>query len=373
VQLWSDGFYATPGLSWDRETLQGHPFYYFAYGAAVSEVVVDTLTGERKLLRADMLHDAGQSLNPAIDIGQIEGAFIQGMGWLTSEELVWHPADGSPRPAADHARAQHLQDPHRQRLPADFTRAAVRPAQPARQHPPQQGRGRAAAAAALLGVLRHPRRGLGRGRPPRGPAAAAPATPEAILRAITAVQRPPLERRRPARHRAALAGRRPPGVVVEVIAHAGSVPREAGTRMLVAADAVLGTIGGGHLELQAIADARSLLAGHAARASSTSPWARAWASAAAVRWTCASRRWPTRPCRPGRSRRATVHLQLYGAGHVGRAIVRCWPACLPGAVDRRARRPSSRARALPAPHRGAASNRCRPRWPPRRRVPSTWC
>ncbi|KNZ34554.1 MAG: aldehyde oxidase [Methylibium sp. NZG] len=97
VQLWSDGFYATPGLSWDRETMQGRPFFYFAYGAAVSEVVVDTLTGEWKLLRADVLHDAGRSLNPAVDIGQVEGAFIQGMGWLTTEELVWHPADGTPR------------------------------------------------------------------------------------------------------------------------------------------------------------------------------------------------------------------------------------------------------------------------------------
>jgi xanthine dehydrogenase large subunit len=95
VQLWSDGFYATPGLSWDKEKMFGRPFYYFAYGAAVSEVVVDTLTGEWKLLRADILHDAGQSLNPAVDIGQIEGAFIQGMGWLTMEELVWHPNDGS--------------------------------------------------------------------------------------------------------------------------------------------------------------------------------------------------------------------------------------------------------------------------------------
>jgi xanthine dehydrogenase large subunit len=94
VQLWSDGFYATPGLSWDREKMFGRPFYYFAYGAAVSEVVVDTLTGEWKLLRADILHDAGQSLNPSIDIGQIEGAFIQGMGWLTMEELVWHPTSG---------------------------------------------------------------------------------------------------------------------------------------------------------------------------------------------------------------------------------------------------------------------------------------
>ncbi len=89
VQLWSDGFYKTPGLHWDAETLQGRPFYYFAYGAAVSEVVVDTLSGEFKLLRADLLHDAGNSINPAIDIGQVEGGFIQGMGWLTSEELVW--------------------------------------------------------------------------------------------------------------------------------------------------------------------------------------------------------------------------------------------------------------------------------------------
>jgi len=97
VQLWSDGFYATPGLSWNRQTLQGRPFYYYAYGAAVSEVLVDTLTGEWKLLQADLLHDAGRSLNPALDIGQVEGAFIQGMGWLTMEELVWHPADGSPR------------------------------------------------------------------------------------------------------------------------------------------------------------------------------------------------------------------------------------------------------------------------------------
>src|SRR5207344_990991 len=91
VQLWADGFYATPGLHWNREALQGKPFFYFAYGAAVSEVVVDTLTGESRLVRADVLHDVGRSLNPAIDIGQIEGAFIQGMGWLTTEELKWHP------------------------------------------------------------------------------------------------------------------------------------------------------------------------------------------------------------------------------------------------------------------------------------------
>jgi xanthine dehydrogenase large subunit len=90
VQLWSEGFYATPGIRWDKQTMSGKPFYYFAYGAAVSEVLVDTLTGEWKLLRADLLHDVGQSINPAIDIGQVEGAFIQGMGWLTTEELCWN-------------------------------------------------------------------------------------------------------------------------------------------------------------------------------------------------------------------------------------------------------------------------------------------
>jgi xanthine dehydrogenase large subunit len=90
VQLWSDGFYATPGLHWDQESMSGHPFSYFSYGAAVSEVVVDTLTGEWKLLRADVLYDAGTSLNPAIDLGQVEGAFIQGMGWLTTEQLWWN-------------------------------------------------------------------------------------------------------------------------------------------------------------------------------------------------------------------------------------------------------------------------------------------
>ncbi len=94
VQLWSDGFYTTPKLHWDREAMQGRPFFYFAYGAAVSEVVIDTLTGEWKLLRADVLHDVGRSINPAIDIGQVEGAFIQGMGWLTTEELWWHPQSG---------------------------------------------------------------------------------------------------------------------------------------------------------------------------------------------------------------------------------------------------------------------------------------
>lgn len=90
VQLWSDGFYATPDLHWDSNTMTGSPFYYFAYGASVTEVLIDTLTGEWKLLRSDLLHDAGNPLNEAIDIGQVEGAYIQGMGWLTLEQLCWN-------------------------------------------------------------------------------------------------------------------------------------------------------------------------------------------------------------------------------------------------------------------------------------------
>ncbi len=89
VPLSATGYWRTPQIHFDRERFRGEPFYYFAYGAAVSEVVIDTLTGESRLLRADLLHDVGRSLNPAIDRGQVEGGFIQGMGWLTTEEVVW--------------------------------------------------------------------------------------------------------------------------------------------------------------------------------------------------------------------------------------------------------------------------------------------
>lgn len=89
ISLSSTGFYATPKVEWDRIAGQGRPFLYFAYGAAVTEVVVDTLTGENRILRCDILHDCGASLNPALDKGQIEGGYVQGAGWLTTEELVW--------------------------------------------------------------------------------------------------------------------------------------------------------------------------------------------------------------------------------------------------------------------------------------------
>jgi len=89
VPLSATGFYKVPGIHYDRQAGRGEPFYYFAWGAACSEVIIDTLTGEYRLLRTDILHDVGQSLNPALDIGQIEGGFMQGAGWLTTEELKW--------------------------------------------------------------------------------------------------------------------------------------------------------------------------------------------------------------------------------------------------------------------------------------------
>ncbi|MDJ1007628.1 MAG: xanthine dehydrogenase molybdopterin binding subunit [Paracoccaceae bacterium] len=94
ISLSATGFYKTPKIVWDRIRGEGRPFFYFAYGAAVTEVVIDTLTGENRILRADILHDCGASLNPALDIGQIEGGYVQGAGWLTTEELVW---DGKGR------------------------------------------------------------------------------------------------------------------------------------------------------------------------------------------------------------------------------------------------------------------------------------
>lgn len=90
ISLSSTGFYSTPKIHYDRKTFTGRPFFYFAYGAAVSEVAIDTLTGENRILRVDILHDVGKSLNPALDMGQIEGGFLQGAGWLTTEELYWN-------------------------------------------------------------------------------------------------------------------------------------------------------------------------------------------------------------------------------------------------------------------------------------------
>ena len=124
VSLSATGFYRTPDITWDRDKRTGRPFYYFAYGAACAEVIVDTLTGEMRVERIDILHDVGASLNPAIDIGQIEGGFVQGMGWLTTEELVW---DAKGR-LATHAPSTY-KIPVASDVPADFrVRLTNRPA-----------------------------------------------------------------------------------------------------------------------------------------------------------------------------------------------------------------------------------------------------
>ena len=120
VHLSATGFYQTPKLHWDREKAKGRPFFYFAYGAACSEVMIDILTGESKVTRVDILHDVGRSINPAIDIGQIEGGFIQGMGWLTTEEIVYDR--GGP---LAHPCAVHLQDTGRLRCARGLSRRLV--------------------------------------------------------------------------------------------------------------------------------------------------------------------------------------------------------------------------------------------------------
>ena len=182
VQLSATGFYATPGITWDRAARKGSPFLYFSFGAACAEVEIDTLTGENRTRRVDILHDVGKSLNPAIDIGQIEGGFVQGMGWLTTEELVFSP-DGK---LLTHAPATY-KIPVASDLPADFrvalfpnsNRADVVYASKAVGEPPVM------LANAVFCALADAVHALAPGMPvPLD----APATPEAILRACEAVR-----------------------------------------------------------------------------------------------------------------------------------------------------------------------------------------
>jgi xanthine dehydrogenase large subunit len=184
VSLSSTGFYKTPKIHFDRSTGKGRPFFYYATGAAVSEVVIDTLTGEYKTLRTDILQDVGHSINPAIDIGQIEGAFVQGMGWLTTEELVWNEQGRllSNNPATYKIPA--IND-----APEDF-RVALLPDAPNREHtiynskavgePPfMLGMSVWAAlkdAVASVGDYKH------------SPALDTPATPERVLWAVEAIK-----------------------------------------------------------------------------------------------------------------------------------------------------------------------------------------
>ena len=180
ISLSSTGFYSTPGITWDRNTRSGQPFFYFAYGAACSEVIIDTMTGEMKLTRADILHDCGASLNPAIDIGQIEGGFVQGLGWLTTEELVFD-ANGRLR---THAPSTY-KIPVASDVPADF-RVALWP-EPNRvdaiHRSKAVGEPPVMLAISVFSAILDAIHSLAPGRPVH---LRAPATPEAILDACDA-------------------------------------------------------------------------------------------------------------------------------------------------------------------------------------------
>src|SRR5262249_2894920 len=184
VSLSAAGFYRTPKIHWDVATSSGRRFYYFVYGAAAAEVVVDTLTGESRVLRAELLQDCGRSLNPAIDLGQIEGAFVQGVGWLTTEELCW-----------DSEGRLQTHGPSTYKIPGSRAAPVF--------HTPTSGGDAPTRAAPFF----HPKAGgdpllrpaLAVGLPPRdaiaspadnGPAPppAAPATPERVLAAIDDVR-----------------------------------------------------------------------------------------------------------------------------------------------------------------------------------------
>ncbi|MCC0020040.1 MAG: xanthine dehydrogenase molybdopterin binding subunit [Nitratireductor sp.] len=183
VQLSDTGFFSTPNITWDRETQTGNPFLYFAYGAACSEVIIDTLTGEMKVTQVDILHDVGASLNPAIDIGQIEGGFVQGMGWLTTEELVFddkgrlrtHAPSTYKIPACSdvpEAFKVKLYDYPGKKPPTVYHSKAV-------GEPPLM------LAVSVFSAITHAIASI---NPGRLPDLDAPATPEAILRAVDSMR-----------------------------------------------------------------------------------------------------------------------------------------------------------------------------------------
>jgi xanthine dehydrogenase large subunit len=182
ISLSSTGFYATPEITWDRDKAKGKPFFYFAYGAACAEVTIDILTGEMRVDRVDILHDVGRSLNPAIDLGQIEGGFVQGMGWLTTEELVF---DRHGR-LSTHAPSTY-KIPCASDVPADFRvnlfASAGNPANTiyrskAVGEPPLM---------LALSVFSAITDAIASLRPGKMPPLDAPATPEAIMKAVKAM------------------------------------------------------------------------------------------------------------------------------------------------------------------------------------------
>ena len=181
VSLSSTGFYKTPKISWDRDKVSGRPFFYFAYGAACSEVTIDTMTGEMRIDRVDILHDVGKSINPAIDIGQIEGGFVQGMGWLTTEELVWDSAGRLTTHAPSTYKIPTASD-----LPADF-RVALYESGGNREDSIYRSKAVGEPPLMLaISVFSAITDAIASLKPAVMPRLDAPATPEAIMRAIRA-------------------------------------------------------------------------------------------------------------------------------------------------------------------------------------------
>jgi xanthine dehydrogenase large subunit len=180
VSLSAQGYYRTPEIHWDAAAFRGRPFYYFAYGAAVAEVALDTLTGEHRTLAVDIVHDVGTSLNPAIDLGQIEGGFVQGMGWLTSEELVW---DARGR-LATHAPSTY-KIPTAGDVPARF-RVELLADSPNRSATIHRSKAVGEPPLMLALSVYHALRDAVASTAPPGvlPALQAPATPESVLRAL---------------------------------------------------------------------------------------------------------------------------------------------------------------------------------------------
>jgi xanthine dehydrogenase large subunit len=182
ISLSSTGFYATPEITWDRDKARGKPFFYFAYGAACAEVTIDTLTGEMRIDRVDILHDVGRSLNPAIDLGQIEGGFVQGAGWLTSEELVFDKHGRLNTHAPSTYKIPCASD-----VPADFrVNLFASPGNPADTIYRSKAVGEPPLMLALS-VFSAITDAIASLKPGQMPPLEAPATPEAIMKAVKAM------------------------------------------------------------------------------------------------------------------------------------------------------------------------------------------
>ena len=270
VQLWAAGFYRTAGLHWDAERMQGEPFKYFAYGAAAAEVEVDGFTGAYRLLRADIVHDVGDSLSPLIDRGQIEGGFVQGVGWLTLEELLWDETDGPHRGRRNTQAASTYKIPSFSEMPGQFnvhlfeqaTESGVVYGSKAVGEPPLME---------AFSVREALRQAVGAFGPAGRPGdAGQPGHPGSRLlggagrarRGAVRAARPGLRGgvRWTGSQRCSSCGRTgQPGVLVTVIEVRGHAPREAGVKMVVSQEASWGSVGGGNLEATAVARARELI------------------------------------------------------------------------------------------------------------------